>query len=81
MDFDLRLRQLLDTKTNIIAIIRSIARCFQQLLKAQSLIKNGMTLEQAMQKISPPVFFKYVPKFAGCLKHYSFNQLHNAYKS
>ena len=75
VDFDLRLRQLLDTKTNIIAIIRSIARCFQQLLKAQSLIKNGMTLEQAMQKISPPVFFKYVPKFTICLKHYSFNQL------
>ncbi len=74
-DFDLRLRQLLDSKTNIITVIRSIARCFQQLLKVQSFIKNGMTLEQAMQKITPQVFFKYVPKFTNCLKRYSLMQL------
>lgn len=74
-NFDLRLRQLLDTKTNVIAIIRSITRCFQQLLKAQGFIKNGMTVEQAMQKLSPPVFFKYVPIFTTCLKRFSLGQL------
>lgn len=74
-NFDLRLRQLLDTKTNVITIIRWVTRCFQQLLKVHSFIKSGMTVEQSMQKLSPPIFFKYIPVFTTCLKRYSLERL------
>jgi DNA polymerase-3 subunit delta len=74
-NFDLQLHQLLDNKINVITIIRTITRHLQQLLKAKSMIVNNVNVEQAIQKLSPPVFFKYVPVFTYCLKHFSLEQL------
>ncbi len=74
-NFHSRLRKLIDQKTNIISIIRSITRLFQQLLKAKSFINEGVEIEQAIQKLSPTIFFKYISVFTKCLRIFSIGQL------
>jgi DNA polymerase-3 subunit delta len=53
--------RMLHEGTQPVAIIRSLMRHFQRLDIATAQIQTGMSAEQAIAQLRPPVFFKYIP--------------------
>ncbi len=63
--------KLTDSGVHLVAISRNIANYFVKLLKAQTLIKQGMSEKFAIDTIKPPIFFKNIPYFKKGLQTYT----------
>lgn len=46
-----------------IAIIRSLSRYFSRILTTHAHMQNGLSLDNALNKLQPPVFWKYIDSF------------------
>ncbi len=58
-----------------IAILRSLQNHFRRLHMVKSHIHDGMDVDSAMKKLSPPVFFKQAPSFKGQAHSWSLTAL------
>lgn len=68
-NFDNEQQFILDSKNNVITVIRAILRYYHQMLKVKILQEQGVSFEAALTKLIPPVFFKHLPAFtASCKK-------------
>lgn len=60
-----------------IAILRSLQNHFRRLHLVQCHLENGLDMDLAMKKLSPPVFFKQAPAFKGQVNGWSKAALDN----
>jgi DNA polymerase-3 subunit delta len=67
--------RLIEEDTPFIVILRAIQNHFRRLHATASRIQSGETADSAMKKLSPPVFFKYVPVFTAQLRQWSPKQI------
>jgi DNA polymerase-3 subunit delta len=56
--------QLLMEGVQTVAILRALQNHFRKLHYAKSLIRSGDTTDQAMKKLTPPIFFKQQKQFS-----------------
>ncbi len=63
--------------TVFIAIVRGLQNHFRRLHLVQSYMQDGLEMDMAMKKLSPPVFFKQAPKFKAQLNSWSLGSLNN----
>ena len=54
-----------------IAILRALQNHFRRLHMTKSHMEDGLDMESAMKKLSPPVFFKQAPMFKGQINSWS----------
>ena len=57
--------------TAFVAILRSLQNHFRRLHMTKSYMQDGMDMDSAMKKLSPPVFFKQAPMFKGQVNSWS----------
>ncbi|PCJ99048.1 MAG: DNA polymerase III subunit delta [Zetaproteobacteria bacterium] len=57
--------------TAFVAILRSLQNHFRRLHMTKSYMQDGMDMDSAMKKLSPPIFFKQAPKFKSQLNSWS----------
>lgn len=63
---------------NLVSIIRMLIRHFTRLYQVKSLIEQGNNQQQAIDSLSPPVFFKQSNDFTASLKLWDGTKLLNA---
>lgn len=61
-----------------VAILRVVAGYMIKLYIVAGLLKQGMMIEQAIQEIKPPIFFKQVPSFKRHVMNWSLNSITRA---
>ena len=74
-------QQLISLQTeghSLVSIIRMLIRHFTRLYQVKSLIELGNSQQQALDSLSPPVFFKQINDFTASLKLWSADELLNA---
>lgn len=76
-DFEKNLLQLIESKMNIITIIRALLRIYQQCLKVVTLHGQGMGYEESVKKLTPPIFFKQVDIFIQCCRKLDMEKILN----
>lgn len=54
---------ILDSGISEVWVLRALGRFYGNLLKVKMLIMDGLTIDEAMSNLSPPIFFQYVPMF------------------
>lgn len=57
--------------TAFVAILRSLQNHFRRLHMTKAYMQDGMDMDSAMKKLSPPVFFKQAPKFKAQVSSWS----------
>lgn len=72
---DSKLRQLFDEKVSGVAIIRAVARHIQRLWQVQAGIAAGQSLESAVTRLRPPVFWKFKESFTRQARRWSLSRL------
>lgn len=72
------LQKLSDEGTAAISIIRSLMNHFRRLHQAKCLINSGLTADQAMKSLSPPIFFKYEQPFSAQTHAWSLKSIEDA---
>lgn len=75
---DRALWKCFETGTNEVVVLRAIGRHLQRLHLSASKIARGMSADQAMKALRPPVFYKQTAAFRGQLQHWSPNRLGQA---
>ncbi|MGH1404109.1 MAG: DNA polymerase III subunit delta [Alphaproteobacteria bacterium] len=68
-------RTLIAEDVAFIAILRSLQNHFRRLHMVKSYMHDGMDLDGAMKKLSPPVFFKQAPLFKSQAHNWSLTAL------
>lgn len=58
-----------------IALVRSLSRHFNRLLQVKTLMQQGKAVEQALQALQPPLFFRDKPRFVKQLQLWTIDQL------
>lgn len=66
---------LTEEGTAFIAILRALQNHFRRLHQVKSVMRNGLEMDLAMKKLSPPVFFKQAPAFRGQVNMWSLPML------
>lgn len=66
-NFDILVEDLIDEGHNLISIIRALIWHFFRLYQTRLLIEQGKSEQQALDLLSPPVFFKQVNDFKNSL--------------
>jgi DNA polymerase-3 subunit delta len=61
--FEEQIMKLSASGISAVWILRALARYYNNLFIVKMLLKGGVSLEESMSKIKPPIFFKYVPMF------------------
>ncbi len=61
---DSKLRQLFEEKVTGVAIVRAVGRHIQRLWQVQAAISAGQSLDSAMSRLRPPVFWKFKESFS-----------------
>ena len=62
---------LMEEGTAFIVILRSLQNHFRRLHSTKAYMQDGMDIDTAMKKLSPPVFFKQAPMFKGQVNTWS----------
>ena len=68
---------LMEEGTVFIAIVRGLQNHFRRLHLVHAHMQDGLDMEMAMKKLSPPVFFKQAPQFKGQVNSWSLASLDN----
>ncbi len=66
---------LMEEGTAFIAILRALQNHFRRLHMTRSYMEDGLDMDAAMKKLTPPVFFKQAPKFKAQLNGWSLTAL------
>lgn len=66
---------LMEEGVAFVAILRALQNHFRRLHMTKSYIQDGMDVDSAMKKLTPPVFFKQAPQFKGQLNSWSISAL------
>jgi DNA polymerase III subunit delta len=72
------LDRLLEEQTAPVALLRSAERHFLRLHIARYHMDNGQSASEAIKKLQPPVFWKYVDQMAGQLRRWPANKIEAA---
>lgn len=67
---------LLQEGVVFVVVLRAMQNHFRKLYETKSHINDGLDIDSAMKKLSPPIFFKKAPLFKGQLNSWSLNSLH-----
>ncbi len=67
--------QLMQEGVAAVAVLRALQSYFRRLHLTQSRVEAGMTAEEAMKRLSPPVFFKQEESFKGQLRQWGMEQI------
>lgn len=62
---------LMEEGTAFVAILRTLQNHFRRLHQTLSYMQGGSSVEEAMKRLSPPVFFKQANQFQGQLRSWS----------
>lgn len=63
------LHKLLSENISAVWIIRALIRYYTNLYIANNFMQHGMFIDDAVSKIKPPIFFKYLESFKAALKN------------
>lgn len=72
------LTRALDEGTAPVSLLRAVMRHLQRLQLANAAARGGQNLDQAVQSLRPPVFFKQKPAFMGQVRSWSPDRLAQA---
>lgn len=72
--FEKELSKLRQQNINDVLIIRALIRYFVNIYYAASYIEQGEAVDSAIKKLTPPIFYKYVPDFKQIIKKYNSQQ-------
>lgn len=75
---DRSLRRLSAEGTNAITLLRALARHFQRLATAAEAVAAGSPVDQAVEKLRPPVFWKHKGRVTAQLRNWSKESLQRA---
>lgn len=64
-------QSLQEQNVNEVLMIRALQRFYMNLYIALSYYEDGMNLDIAIKKLSPPIFFKLVPRFKAVINKYN----------
>lgn len=65
---ELLLNKLQNEGHNLVSLIRIIIKHFDRLYQAKHMMKQGLTEKSALDRLTPPIFFKQVSDFCQSLK-------------
>lgn len=74
---ELELTKLEETGIKTPMLIRCVLRYYMQLHLVHAHIASGASLEAAIARIQPPIFFRHVPAFTAAFKTFSSDQILN----
>jgi len=67
--------RLLEEQASSVAILRSAQRHFMRLQIARYHMDNGMSAGEALKKLQPPVFWKYVDSMTSQVRRWPANKI------
>lgn len=76
-NIDLHIDKLQNEGHNLVAIIRILIRHFYRLHQVKQIISQGKTEQQALETLTPPIFFKQQNYFSRSLGLWSIEELQN----
>ena len=74
-DIDRALEALISENIAYVSILRAVQRYLYRLREAHALVGSGQSVDQAMQSLRPPVFFKQKDAFRRHLRRWSISQI------
>ncbi len=72
--FEKELAKIRQQNINDVLIIRALIRYFVNIYYTTSYIEQGEATDSALKKLTPPIFYKYVPDFKQIIKKYNSQQ-------
>lgn len=72
------MERLLSEGVSPIAMLRAVTRHLQKLAQVHALMQRGQSLEQAVEGMRPPIFFKLLPSFKQQAARWNALSLHRA---